>query len=227
VAAALPADRPVFPVSGGPELEPDAASLYPGWSYADADDVDWLLDTYPGLGSVVGEFGAGGLAGTETEHLAATERAQHDELGNDVPASQRAQARTLKAVAEGLRQRESDVLAAFALRDTGGSSMGVLTRDGTEKSGYGALADSFEPVQVMTDGYPGPGSTDVVAVNDTTEQVSGTVTWEAGDLHGRMDVTVESMGRMRVETVRIPRDATALSLQFAFPERTVTNTYSL
>lgn len=223
IAAAFDDDRPTFPVAGSPGTDPDAGHVYPGWAYGNADDVDWLLDTYPTVGRVVGEFGAGSLVdGADDTVPRISKRLDAD----DPAATRREQAQTLKRVSEALRRNGTDVLAAFALqdaRDDGG--MGVLDSDGGEKVGHAALADSYEPVQAVLDELPTPGGVGITVINDTHEEIDGTLTWEAGDRTGTVDVTAEPLSRVDAGGAKVPGSADEIELSLIVDDREVSNTY--
>jgi beta-mannosidase len=227
LAAAYETDRPVVPVAGPPGTDPDAAHIYPGWDYGDADDVEWLLDTYPSLGDVVTEFGAGSrvdIGGDAPDPAGLVARLDAE----DAAGSQRRQARTTKRVAETLRRRGADVLAAFALRDvreTGG--MGVLDAAGHPKPGYEALADAYRPVQAVLDDTPRPGTAGVSVVNDGHERVEATVEWTAGDRGGSFDASVDPLDSARAGGLKIPDDAEAVRLELVVDGDRTTNTYDL
>jgi beta-mannosidase len=227
LAAAYETDRPVVPVAGPPGTDPDAAHIYPGWDYGDADDVEWLLDTYPSLGDVVTEFGAGSrvdIGGDAPDPAGLVARLDAE----DAAGSQRRQARTTKRVAETLRRRGADVLAAFALRDvreTGG--MGVLGAAGHPKPGYEALADAYRPVQAVLDDTPRPGTAGVSVVNDGHERVEATVEWTAGDRGGSFDASVDPLDSARAGGLKIPDDAEAVRLELVVDGDRTTNTYDL
>ncbi|WP_309221814.1 hydrolase [Halorussus sp. MSC15.2] len=240
LAKTFPDDTTVFPVSGAPGIDPDAAHVYPGWQYGDADDAEWVLDKYDCTGAV-GAFGAGSLTAAEGHDAAGFDADAHDAyvagnvetLGGDeatpVEASQTYQTRVLKHVTETLRRRGTGLLVADALRDAdAGAGMGVLAADGSEKDGYEAMAASLEPVQVVLDGYPTHGSTrELTVINDTPEAVSGTVSWTAGDRTGGSDVEVEAYGRSRAGTLEVPDDARAVELSFGRADGAVQNIYPL
>ena len=230
VAEAFPDDRPVFPVSGEPGTGADAAHLYPGWRYGESDDVSWLLDRYPDLGTIVGEFGGGALVSgdaVETPGFEADVHARHVDGG--VADSQAYQARVLKTVAEQLRRRGSHALAAFALRDTGEAGMGVLARGGTQKTGYDALAASYQPQVPVLNEYPTPGSTvGATVINDTPDHLKTTVAWVAGGSENAVDVKMEPFERVGVGTVEIPADAEQVELKLLLSDHdSVTNCYHL
>ncbi|MFC7045003.1 hydrolase [Halobacteriaceae archaeon GCM10025711] len=228
LAESFPETAAVFPVVGEPGTGAAAASLYPGWRFGDAADVDWLLDWQPHLGDVVAEFGAGALGSAEPSETAGFDEhvhAQHVPSG-DVDASQAYQARVVKTVAERLRRNGTDALAAYALRDTADAGMGVLARDGDPKQAYDAVAQSFEPVQAVLH-RPGTGTTDVTVVNDTSDDVAGTLSWSAGDESGTADVSVAARASEQVATVPVPGGADAVDLTLSLADRTVTNRYHL
>jgi hypothetical protein len=250
VAEAFPDETPVFPVSGAPGIDPDAAHVYPGWDYGEVDDAAWLLDRYDcdgavggfGAGSLVAADGGNALGGEEAAQdggeIAGFDAEAHDayvstggaEDDSDlVEASQAYQARVLKQVTEELRRRGTGLLAADALRDAEhGAGMGVLAGDGSEKAGYEAMALSLEPVQVVLDGYPAAGDTrELTVVNDTAESVSGTVSWTAGDRTGGTDVEVEPYGRERAGTMEVPDDAYVVETSFGRADGAVRNRYPL
>lgn len=245
VAEAFPDEAAVFPVSGAPGIDPDAAHVYPGWDYGEVSDADWLLDRYDCDGAV-GGFGAGSLATADGHEAAGFDAEAHrayvgegGEAGASVEAdagdagaveaSQAYQARVLKSVTEELRRRGSDLLAADALRDADrGAGMGVLAADGSEKAGYEAMAASLEPVQVVLDGYPAGGETrELTVVNDTPEAVSGTVSWNAGDRTGGTDVDVDAFGRERAGKMEVPGDAEEVEISFGRADGAVQNYYPL
>jgi len=231
VADALPDDAAVYPVSGAPGVDPDAAHLYPGWEYGDATDAAWLADKY-GCEEAVGGFGAGALATEDgaDDGVAGFDAAAHDAyVSGGVDESQAYQARVLKTVTEALRRRGTALLAADALRDAdAGAGTGVLAADGTEKAGYAAMAASLEPVQVVLDSYPQTGaSRELTVVNDTPEAVSGSVSWTAGDRSGGADVTVEAYGRETAGRLRVPDGADAVELALDLGETAVSNAYHL
>ncbi|WP_276280961.1 glycosyl hydrolase 2 galactose-binding domain-containing protein [Halorussus caseinilyticus] len=234
LAEAFPDDAVVFPVSGAPGIDPDATHVYPGWDFGEASDTEWVLDKYD-CGGAVGAFGAGSLTAADGHDAAGFDADAHDayvSVGDDeddVEASQAYQTRVLKHVTETLRRRGTGVLAADALRDAdAGAGMGVLSADGSEKSGYEAMAASLEPVQVVLDGYPSAGGTRALTVlNDTPESVSGTVSWTAGDETGETDVEVEAYGREPAGDLTVPDDAEAVETSFGRADGAVRNIYRL
>lgn len=226
VAEAFPDDVPTFPVAGPIGIDPDAAHVYPGWDYGSATDIDWLVEHYPDVDEVVGEFGAGALADGDVETAAGFDRRKHDAHvpGDGVEASQAYQASVLKTVAEGLRRHDVHAMAAFALRDTDAAGMGVLGRDGTAKDGYDALRTAYEPLLPVLDGRP-KGSVGTTLLNDTSEAVSGTLAWEAGDGSGEEEVEVGAFDRADGPTVSVPRGAGAVVLELSAGARTIENRY--
>jgi hypothetical protein len=243
VGDSLPTDRPVFPVVGHPAIDPDAVTTYPGWDEGDVDDVASLLEGRFD-GDPVVEFGAGSLGTAEPSETAGFDRTKHDarvpaEEGDAVAASQRYQAAVCKRVTETLRRRDVPVLAAYAMRDTADAGMGVLCRDGTQKIGYGAVSQSFEPVQAVLTAPSAGESTDVVVLNDTRDRVTGQLSWHAGDgssdaaasressAGAELAVDVGAMASETVDSVTIPTEADELTLALTLGDRTVENTYRL
>lgn len=230
VAEALPPDVDVVPVVGPPGTNADAAAIYPGWQYFGPSGVEWLLDRYPSLTSVVAEFGAGTLA---------TDGSQSDPTLNEIATTLRQrgisktespiyQETVLKTVAEALRRRGVNVLIAETLRDSSpGGGMGVLDASGNEKPGYDALTQSYEPVQAIVDGLAEPGSLEVVIVNDTPDSVTPTVTWTAGEAGGELEASVAGFGRATAGTIDVPRSAVRLAFRMTVGDRTVRNRYRL
>jgi len=230
----------VLPVSGKPGTNPDAASLYPGWDFGTPADVEWLLDRYPSLGELVGEFGAAALAGDVEAHSDDFDWDVHDvRVGGDDPeASQAYQATLLETVVEALRRRGTALQTAASLRDPfemGG--MGVLTVDGERKRAFETVAEAFEPVQAILDGPQG-NADGVVICNDSRTPVEGTLTWSVGDPGGASErtdgsgsepdgsaaVRVPAGGRTAVDEIELPDDGT-VELEFETDERSVRNAY--
>lgn len=225
VAEAFPDDVPTFPVAGPVGIDPDVAHLYPGWDYGSATDVDWILDHYPDLGDVVGEFGAGALVDGDVDAASGFDGAKHDARVSDGSESSQAyQASVLKTVAEGLRRNDTHAMAAFALRDTDAAGMGVLGRDGAAKTGFEAIQTAYEPLLPVLDD-PTKGSTGTTVLNDTPEEISGTLSWRAGDESGEDDVEVEPFGQAAGPTVGVPRGADEVVLEFSTGARTFENRY--
>lgn len=231
VAAAVPDDRPVVSVAGQPGLDPEAAHLSPGWRYLEADDIDWLLERYPDLGRVVGDVEAGsrtGADGTDPTSIPGLDASVLERRADGVEASQSSQAATLKTVVEALRRHDCGILVAGTLRDAAtGGGMGVLSADGTAKPAYDALADAYEPVQVVLDGPAEPGSVGLTLCNDTGDRVDTTVTWRAGDEAGEIGAVADAVESTPLETIEIPPTASELALAVAVDGRTVRNVYRL
>lgn len=236
VAETLP-DRPAFPVVGGPGADPDAAAVYPGWRFGDADEVDWLLDWRPDLADAVAAFGAGALADADgadgEDGGAAADAAGFDadvhaaHVEGGVEESQAYQARVVKRVAERLRLAGSDVLAVDALRDADdGAGMGVVARDGTPKRAYDAVAASFEPVQAVLAEWPtAGGSVEAAVVNDTAEAVEAAVSWTAGAESDDATVEVPAFGQAAAGSVTVPGDAERVELAVEVGDHTASNEY--
>lgn len=230
IATALPDEVPVVPVTGPPGTDPDAAHLFPGWQYLTAAHVDWLLETYPSLGEVVGGFGAGSLMDGDADPAAipGLEPALLERRAADAEGSQREQARTLKTIADALRRRGCGVLAASTLRDTApGGGMGVHTVDGAAKPAAEAIAQSYEPVQAILDGPATSGAVGITLCNDTHEALEAIVGWRAGDETDTQRVSVGPLETTAAGTARIPSDAERVDLEVAVDDRTVRNRYYL
>ncbi|WP_435345157.1 hypothetical protein [Haloarchaeobius sp. HRN-SO-5] len=230
IAAALPPDRPAFPVCGPPGTDPDATHLYPAWTYGDESTIDWLCESYPEFCRVVTEFGAGSLTerGADPTGL---DRVVHDAVvDSEAPDdSQAMQARLCKRVAESLRLHGADVLAMARLRDGyDGGGMGILDAAGEPKPAFEALSTSLRPVVPVLDGPAEPGSkADVVLVNDAPARVEGTVHWPAGGDESSAPVVVQPGARDRVGQAVVPTDGTDLELTFETGTSAVTNRYRL
>lgn len=220
LADELPSDRPVFPVVGPVGIDPDAANVYPGWDYGDATDIEWVLDHFE-VGDVIAEFGAGALGIGEPTDTSGFDEGKHERHVADADnpqRSQRYQARVVKRIAETLRRQDTTLFTAFALRDTGDAGMGVVERNGTEKEGYRALSEAYEPVQAfMSD--PELGETSKLTIsNDTTDTVQGIVKWVAGDLEGQTEIEVAAHSHDAIGTLDIPADADGISLVLSLYE---------
>ena len=215
---------PTLPVVGPPGIDPDAVTLFPGWAYGSVADLDWLCRRYD-VGDVVGAFGAGAL-GTEDPDDAGFDRATHDrQVSNGVEASQTAQARTVRRVAENLRAREAVVVVQETLRDVGDAGMGVLARDGTPKSAQHGLASSYEPTTVVLT-EPTPGRCDILVVHDQPTTETLTVEWDHGGEREQVEETVGPFGRVVVGTLDLaPGDDVTLAV--AVRERVVTAQYEV
>jgi|GEM_PF-319905 len=181
--------------------------------------------------------------------LAGFDRAKHDAVvGSDDPATSQAyQAELVRGVAERLRtdgvsgsaatggssgseQGErtdgAPVVVANALRDAGDAGMGVYARDGTPKDAVDSLAAAFEPVQAFLVGASA-GECDVVVANDAPEAISGTVHWEAGEADGEVEATVDAGARSVVDTIDVPKSASAVELSVRVGDASVENVYRL
>jgi len=202
VAAALPDAYPTFPVVGPPGTDPDAAMLFPGWDYGDADTVEWLLSQYPTLSTTVAAFGAGSYGTDDPRDVEGVETDRLDALTDgDAATSQAYQARVVETVAETLRREGNGLMAAFTLRDLTDAGMGVLTRSGDRKAAADALEAAYEPIQaVLRD--PAAGESDVVVVNDTPKDLTGTLFWQNGEGEGEVDVRIDAEDTATATTVR-------------------------
>ena len=193
---------PTFPVVGSAGLDPDAAAMYPGWTFGETADVDWLCDRF-GLGDVVAEFGAGALASDDFSDETDFDAERHAaRVGSGVEESQAYQADVIGTVAERLRLRGTNVLAAYALRDVGDAGMGVVARDGSEKAAFDRLAAAYQPVQGVLDD-PTPGESDVTVIHDRSTPGNVTVEWDVNGEREQDELKVDAYGRA---------DATTLSL---------------
>ncbi|WP_136687688.1 glycosyl hydrolase 2 galactose-binding domain-containing protein [Halorhabdus amylolytica] len=229
VASAIPEDFLALPVIGSPGIDHDATALYPGWRYGEAADVDWLLDRYPQLGNVVGEYGAASLGSDpDATDVAGFDRAIHDRrVERDREASQAYQQDVLETITERLRLHGTDLLVASALRDPAGAGMGVYTDAGDPKQAQQALADAFEPIQALLS-EPRPGvESDVVVVNDGPTDVDATLAWKTDGTSGEQEISLEGNKTKPVTTVVIPPEAETIELSLSLPDRSVTNTYPL
>ena len=192
---------PTFPVIGRPGIDPDAATLYPGWEFGSPDALDWVCNHY-GLGDVVAEFGAG--------------------IGEDGPAEQAA---TVGRVAEGLRLRESAIACVYALQDASAAGMGLLDGDGNARPAYDRLQAAFEPVQaVLTD--PTPGKSDVVVVHDVAEDATVTVEWDVDGEREQTELAVDAFGRETAGSVSLS-SGEDVTLAVARDGRVSRNEYSI
>lgn len=231
IADALPERRPVFPVIGGPGVDADAASYYPGWDYGQAADIDELLERYPA--TVLAEYGAGALAGdtadTDTDdtaiETAGFDIAKHDRHVDDPEESQAYQADVVRTVTERLRSEGIGAIP-FCLRDTDRAGMGVYSHDGTPKAAQDVLETAFEPTQVfLTD--PAPGSNEVVVVTDRNDALTVTVQWSAGDSGDSTDVTVPEGDWRTTTSIAIPGDADTLTLSLRVDGEDIEQRYEL
>ncbi|UTF53496.1 glycoside hydrolase family 2 [Natronosalvus rutilus] len=230
VADSIPDSVATVPLTGAPGLDATATTLYPGWRYLEATDVEWLLDRYPSLGRFVGAFGSASLTddvdpaavtGVDATLLERRAASPEDSLAE--------QSRTMRTVAEALRRHESSLLVASSLRDSApGGGTGVLTVDGEPKPAFEALASAYEPVQAVLDAVPvGGGEAGVTVVNDGPELLETTVSWRAGERSGETSVTVNATGCASAGTVDVSPDADAVVLLLELPNRTVENRYGL
>lgn len=210
LADAVPVDRPVFPVVGGPGVGAEVGSYYPGWEYDDAESIEQLLDRYPV--DIVGEFGAGALGESrDVDDSAGFDTAIHERRASgDVADSQAYQAALLETVAGTLR-RERLGSIAFALRDTDRAGMGVYTADGTPKQGAEALTTAYQPVQAYVT-ETGAAEGDVVVLNDRQRPLSSELTYAAGDEEGTLDMTINAQGRWSGGPISLPADAEVVRL---------------
>ncbi|MFC6717093.1 glycoside hydrolase family 2 [Natrialbaceae archaeon GCM10025810] len=231
VAEALPDGVPAVPLVGPPGIGADATTLSLGWRYLTADDVEWLLERYPSLGTLVAGFGTPSLASDDVDPgaIPGVDAALLERRVDDAEDSRRYQTRVTKTVAEALRRRGAGVIVSTPLRDpTPGGGFGVLTDDGEEKPAYRALADAYAPVQAVLERYPsGSGSADVVLVNDTAVEREVTVGWRAGDVTEQTTVAVGPHETTHAGTVEIPSDATRVDLEVQIGSTSTFNRYEL
>ena len=230
IADSFSDDRPVVATTGAPGTGADAADLALGWRYLAADDVDWLLETYPSLGAVVGGFGTGSLTDDDADPAAVPglDAELLEERAADAEGSQREQARTLKSIAEALRRRNCGVLAASTLRDTApGGGMGVHAADGEPKVAAEAIARSFEPVQAVLDGPARTGTVGITLCNDTHEALEAIVGWRAGENTDTERVSVGPLETAAAGSARIPSTAERVDLEVAVDDRRIHNRYYL
>ncbi|MFB6202388.1 MAG: hydrolase [Halorhabdus sp.] len=229
VADAVPESLLTFSVIGPPGIDADATTLYPGWRYGSPDDVEWLLDRYPHLGEVVAEYGVASLGSDpDAQDTSGFDRAVHDRYVEDGRStSQVYQRDALVTITEQLRRRESSLFVATALRDTAGAGMGVYTDDGEPKAARNALQTAFEPIQTLLVVPQAGAESGVIAVNDTPQATSGTLSWEAGNTSGTCEVSLDGNETTQVTTVDVPTAADAVELSLSLSDRTITNTYQL
>jgi hypothetical protein len=226
IAESVPAGIETFPVVGPPGIDADATTLYPGWRYGAASDLDWLLDRYSGVDAVA-EFGAGALASADITDTAGFDRATHDAHtdGDDVAASQAYQATVVKRVAEGLRTATIPLIVAFALRDTGDAGMGVLSLDSEPKQAFDALASAYEPIQA-TLSDPAGSESDVIVHNDLNRRFTGELSWDSAADSGRTEVTIDTNAHATITTIDLPSEG-SVTLTLSMDDRTVENQYDL
>ena len=193
---------PTFTVVGPPGIDPDAVTLYPGWRYGDAADLPWLCSQFD-VGDVVAGFGAGALGATNPGDSPGFDSDCHDRhVDGGLDASQAYQAGVVRSVAETLRQRTAPLVVVDSLRDVGDAGMGVLAGDGTEKTAFGVLADSYEPTQVVLS-EPAPGRQDIVVLHDRPEKADLTVEWDRNGDREQAEHTVGPFARVTVDTLTL------------------------
>jgi len=223
--AEVVSEVPTFPVVGPAGIGPDAATIYPGWTFGEAGDVDWLCDRFD-LGDVVAEFGAGALAADDPADETDFDADRHAaRVGSGVDESQDYQADVLGTVAERLRLRGTNVLAAYALRDVGDAGMGVLARDGSEKTAFDRLAAAYQPVQgVLSD--PTPGESDVVVIHDRPSPATVTVEWDVDGEREQEELKVGAYGRVDVTTLSLS-EGDAVTIAVATDDAVAHNEYRI
>jgi len=216
---------PTVPVVGPPGIDPDAVTLYPGWRYGSVDDLEWLCERF-GVGDVVGGFGAGSLGRADPESAPGFDRSCHDRhVDGGVDASQAYQASVVRRVTERLRQREASVLVADSLRDAGDAGMGLVTVDGDEKPAYDALANGYEPTQiVLSDSRP--GEREVVILHDRPTRADLTVEWDRNGDREQVEHTVGPFARVTVETLTLSA-GDDVTLAVTDGQRVATNEYTI
>jgi len=80
--------------------------------------------------------------------------------------------------------------------------MGVLARDGSEKTAFDRLAAAYQPVQgVLSD--PTPGESDVVVVYDRPSPATVTVEWDVNGEREQDELKVGAYGRVDVTTLSL------------------------
>ncbi|WP_254528147.1 glycoside hydrolase family 2 [Natrinema gelatinilyticum] len=230
IAESIPSDLPVVPTIGAPGTGAEASHLALGWQYLEADDIDWLLETYPALEDVVGGFGTGSLTSDDADPAAipGIDPTLLERRADDADASQLEQTRTLKTITEALRRRGCGIVTASTLRDSApDGGMGVHSVDGEPKRAAEAISLSFEPVQAVLDGPASPGTVGITLCNDTHDVLEPVVGWRVGDATETAQVSVGPLETTPVGTVRIPRDAERVDLEVAVDGRSVWNNYEL
>ncbi len=213
---------PVFPVVGGPGIDPDGAAYYPGWDYGEPADVTALLQRYPA--PVLAEYGAASMSEPDQSLPTAVRNRLETYVGTDLAASRRYQSTLLRTVTSAVR-RDGLPAIAFALRDVGEWGMGVFESDGEPKPAADALESAFEPVQAFLHS-PGRQCT-VVVVNDLPSSVSPTVRWSAGDAGGSLEVEVPARDTAPAGEIRIPADASTVELVTERRDRLATHRYEI
>ncbi|MFP9190878.1 glycoside hydrolase family 2 [Natrialbaceae archaeon A-CW1-1] len=231
VADIVPDEYVAVPVTGAPGLEATATTLFPGWQYLDATDIERLLGRYPSLGSYVGAFGAASITTDEVDPgvVPGVDPSLLERHADTVDASLAYQATTIRTVAEALRRHESTLFVAATLRDTGpGGGRGMVTHDDSTKPAFDALSSAYEPVQAVLDRLPKGGEeVPITLVNDTSTLLETTVSWRAGDRSGDTSVTVNAMGAASAGSVDVPPNADAVELSVELDDRSVHNRYDL
>lgn len=249
VADEFVAERPVFPVVGGPGVDSDVGSYYPGWDYGDAKDIESLLQRYPA--SIVAEFGAGALATDtldEIDDVAGFDLAKHDRcVTGGIEASQEYQAAVIRSIVEHLRTEDVGSVA-FALRDIDQAGSGVYGQGGVEKAAVSALQQAYSPVQAFLS-EPAPGEREIIVCNDTQHGLTADVGWRAlsvdttGDsdatadddgkseesieAEGTFECTVGAAGRGTIGPFTIPSSADILRLEVVTEHINASNEYFL
>ncbi|WP_254862601.1 glycoside hydrolase [Halovivax gelatinilyticus] len=228
VAARLPDDIPVIPTIGSPGSRSDAFTLWPGWASLNATDVDWILSRYSPRSKAVAGFGAP-TGDVHQDELPAQMAAIVDRRGLSADELDSYQVTVLKTVAEYLRYHGYGTIVADTLCDrfeAGG--FGVLRADRTRKPGFGAIADSFEPLQTIVVGRPTDGASARLAlVNDEREPASVTISWRAGSAEGSLEATADPMSVVDLQAIEIPGDSDALVIETATESRRLQNRYRL
>jgi hypothetical protein len=226
VVEAFPDDLPTFPVVGDPGTGAAARRLFPGWEYADAGDVEALLDRYPG--DVVAEFGAGSVTAADGEPAA---------NGSDVDGAQRAaraageassgssQTSVVETVAADLR-REGVGAVVYALRDAGDGGMGVYAADGEAKPAQSALSAVFQPVQAFLES-PEASRSAVVVCNDGPVALEADLYWSMGEETGNESMTVAAGERWQGGPVDLPAAAETATLEVSTDAGAVEHRYDL
>ncbi|MFP8889039.1 glycoside hydrolase family 2 [Natrialbaceae archaeon A-CW2] len=221
VSANVPADLVAIPVTGAPGLGAMASTLSPGWQYLEAADIDWLLERYPHLGTLVGGFGAASISDdVDPASVSGIDSTVFNHRISEGDSSQALQARILETVADGLRRRSAGVLVASSLRDVEpGGGPGIVAKDGEPKPAFEALRTVYEPVTVLFESEPTAGTTvSLVVANDTDNPLEIPVRWEAGTATGEVTVAVDSHGRATAGDAAIPADAEAMSVTLETPD---------
>ncbi|PSP93670.1 hydrolase [Halobacteriales archaeon QS_4_62_28] len=216
---------PVFPVVGPAGIDPDGATMYPGWTFGEPADVNWLCDRY-GVGDVVSEFGAGAVTGSSPSESTDFDQERHDaRVDGGLDAAQTRQARVIGQVAETLRRRGPHVVAVYALRDVDGAGMGVLEQDGTPKAAFDRLSAAFEPTQVMLSD-PAPGDSDLVVLHDRPVGGTATVEWDIDGEREQTEIEVDPHSRKTVRTLTLTAESD-VTLAIAIDGVVAKNRYSI